>query len=94
MLVVLCCVLAAFCVVFCVRLTRDTPSIHNARICCRVGVDAKFDMVARLRQEFIRIRKGKEGDREAILLALLMRTFKTRVIVFIAKKTHAHRYAL
>ena len=44
-----------------------------------------------LHQEFVRIRREHEGDREAILLALCTRTFKTRCIVFAREKRRAHR---
>ncbi len=40
----------------------------------------------RLIQEFIRVRASREGDREAMLLSLLSRTFKTKVIVFFDTK--------
>jgi len=46
---------------------------------------------ATLNQEFVRIRKEHEGDREAILLSLCTRSFHTRVIVFTREKRRAHR---
>mmetsp|Transcript_27393 Transcript_27393/g.57678 ORF Transcript_27393/g.57678 Transcript_27393/m.57678 type:complete len:962 (-) Transcript_27393:1336-4221(-) len=60
------------------------------------GVDAAsnngVEVAPRLEQEFIRIRAGNEGvNREGMLLALLTRTFKTRVIVFFDTKSAAHR---
>ncbi|CAM9364043.1 unnamed protein product, partial [Ectocarpus sp. 4 AP-2014] len=45
----------------------------------------------RLVQEFVRIRQSREQDREAILLSLLTRTFKTKTIVFFDTKSLAHR---
>ncbi|CBJ29130.1 DEAD box helicase [Ectocarpus siliculosus] len=45
----------------------------------------------RLVQEFVRIRQSREQDREAILLSLLTRTFKTKTIVFFDTKILAHR---
>eukprot|EP00752_Nemacystus_decipiens_P008413 g7522.t1 len=45
----------------------------------------------RLVQEFVRIRQSREQDREAILLSLLSRTFKTKAIVFFDTKVLAHR---
>ncbi|CAM9971228.1 unnamed protein product [Scytosiphon promiscuus] len=45
----------------------------------------------RLVQEFVRIRQSREQDREAILLSLLSRTFKTKTIVFFDTKVLAHR---
>jgi ATP-dependent RNA helicase DDX27 len=61
------------------------------------GVDAipstaGVEVAPRLEQEFIRIRPGNEGvNREGMLLALLTRTFKSRVIVFFDTKSAAHR---
>ncbi|CAF5122768.1 unnamed protein product, partial [Rotaria magnacalcarata] len=40
---------------------------------------------------FIRIREHREGDREAIIAALLTRTFHDRVIVFAQTKKQCHR---
>ncbi|XP_064456023.1 probable ATP-dependent RNA helicase DDX27 [Ornithodoros turicata] len=49
------------------------------------------DVALNLRQEFIRIRQHKEGDREAILAALVSRNFKENTIVFVQTKKLAHR---
>jgi len=45
----------------------------------RISADPLFDMAKHLVQEFVRIRPNREDDREAILLALCTRTFKTNV---------------
>ncbi|TGZ47830.1 hypothetical protein CRM22_011017 [Opisthorchis felineus] len=45
----------------------------------------------RLQQEFIRIRPHREEDRAAILVALLVRTFSKRTIVFLPTKKECHR---
>ncbi|KAG6617025.1 DEAD/DEAH box RNA helicase [Phytophthora cinnamomi] len=57
----------------------------------RISTDPLFDMAKHLVQEFVRIRPNREDDREAILLALCTRTFRTNTIVFMETKTHAHR---
>ena len=50
------------------------------------------EVANRLEQEFVRVRSGNEGvKREAMLLSLLTRTFKSRVIVFFDTKAEAHR---
>jgi ATP-dependent RNA helicase DDX27 len=53
---------------------------------------AGVEVAHRLEQEFIRIRPGNEGvNREGMLLALLTRTFKSRVICFFDTKSMCHR---
>ena len=49
-------------------------------------------VAARLVQEFVRVRKPEE--RESMLLALVCRSFTTRVIVFFETKREAHRFFL
>jgi ATP-dependent RNA helicase DDX27 len=51
-----------------------------------------LEVAPRLEQEFVRIRAGNEGThREAMLLALLTRTYTDRVICFFDTKAAAHR---
>ncbi|XP_051174595.1 probable ATP-dependent RNA helicase DDX27 [Leptopilina boulardi] len=57
----------------------------------KVFVDSNQDVAFNLRQEFIRIRKERERDREAILAALICRTFHDHTMVFVQTKTQAHR---
>lgn len=57
----------------------------------RIFVDSNQDVAFNLRQEFVRIRSNKEGDREAILAALVRRTFRERCIIFVQTKKQAHR---
>jgi ATP-dependent RNA helicase DDX27 len=50
------------------------------------------EVAPRLEQEFVRVRAGNEGvNRQAMLLALLSRTFTKHVIVFFDTKAAAHR---
>lgn len=55
----------------------------------RLFVDSNKDVAFNLRQEFVRIRS--ENDRETILIALVLRTFHKRCIVFVQTKKLAHR---
>ncbi|KAK6627160.1 putative ATP-dependent RNA helicase ddx27 [Polyplax serrata] len=57
----------------------------------KIFVDSNQSVTFNLRQEFIRIRKGREGEREAILAALVCRTFRTNCIIFVTTKSQAHR---
>lgn len=57
----------------------------------RVFVNNNQTVAFNLRQEFIRIREGKEGDREPILAALICRTFHDHCMVFVQTKKTAHR---
>uniref|UniRef100_A0A7S2ZS36 ATP-dependent RNA helicase n=1 Tax=Rhodosorus marinus TaxID=101924 RepID=A0A7S2ZS36_9RHOD len=60
----------------------------------RVSVDSKFDVAEKLSQEFIRIRNKAEVYRDAVLLALVSRSFKTKTIVFFSQKHVAHRFRI
>ena len=57
----------------------------------KVFVNNNQTVAFNLRQEFIRIREDKEGDREAILSALICRTFHDHCMVFVQTKKTAHR---
>ena len=51
-----------------------------------------LEVAPRLEQEFIRVQSGNEGlNRQAMLLALLTRTFTHQVICFFDTKAAAHR---
>ena len=56
------------------------------------GAGKDLEVAPRLEQEFVRVRSGNEGvNREAMLLALLTRTFQSETIVFFDTKAKAHR---
>lgn len=56
------------------------------------GNSGEVEVANRLQQEFVRVRASNEGiNREAMLLALLTRTFTSRTIVFFDTKVDAHR---
>lgn len=57
----------------------------------RIFVNSNTDVAPFLRQEFIRVRENKEGDREAIVTALCCRSFLTNVLIFAQTKKQAHR---
>lgn len=57
----------------------------------RVFVNSNTDVAPFLRQEFVRIRPNREGDREAVVCALLTRTFQDHVMLFTQTKKQAHR---
>nr|XP_060627767.1 probable ATP-dependent RNA helicase DDX27 [Anolis sagrei ordinatus] len=57
----------------------------------RIFVNSNTDVAPFLRQEFVRIRPSREGDREAIVAALLTRTFADHVMLFTQTKKQAHR---
>lgn len=74
----------------------------------RVKIDAYESVVDNLQQEFIRIRdsgaasrrgdkkEDKEGDREreAIILALVKRSFQSKTIIFMQSKLQCHRMSI
>ncbi|XP_053171356.1 probable ATP-dependent RNA helicase DDX27 isoform X2 [Scomber japonicus] len=57
----------------------------------RIFVNSNTDVAPYLRQEFIRIRQNREGDREAVVAALLTRTFQDHVMCFTQTRKQAHR---
>ncbi|XP_038068012.1 probable ATP-dependent RNA helicase DDX27 [Patiria miniata] len=57
----------------------------------KLFVNENTDVAYNLRQEFIRVRPNREGDREAIVAALCSRTFHDHCIMFVQTKVQAHR---
>ncbi|XP_014251381.1 probable ATP-dependent RNA helicase DDX27 [Cimex lectularius] len=57
----------------------------------KVFVNDNRTVAENLRQEFIKIRKDREGDREVILASLMCRTFRDHAMVFVQTKKQAHR---
>uniref|UniRef100_A0A182IY42 RNA helicase n=1 Tax=Anopheles atroparvus TaxID=41427 RepID=A0A182IY42_ANOAO len=57
----------------------------------KIFVNNNQTVAFNLRQEFIRVREGREADREAILAALVCRTFHDHCMVFVQTKRTAHR---
>ncbi|QQP56602.1 Putative ATP-dependent RNA helicase DDX27 [Caligus rogercresseyi] len=57
----------------------------------KIFVDSNKVVAWNLRQEFVRIRANREGDREAILATLVCRTFRDHCIIFIQTKVQCHR---
>ncbi|XP_045473248.1 probable ATP-dependent RNA helicase DDX27 [Harmonia axyridis] len=57
----------------------------------RLFVDSNTQVAFNLRQEFVKIRSEKEGDREPILAALVCRIFREHTMIFVQTKKQAHR---
>ncbi|XP_052060611.1 probable ATP-dependent RNA helicase DDX27 [Mytilus californianus] len=57
----------------------------------KIFINQSTDTALGLRQEFVRIRANREGEREAIIAGLVARTFRDHCIVFIQTKKQAHR---
>lgn len=73
----------------------DTLVKLSLRKPVRITTDPLYDMAGKLVQEFIRIRPGRESDREAIVLSLMVRSFAGGgVLVFTTNRRNAHRLAI
>ncbi|KAL2632017.1 hypothetical protein R1flu_016703 [Riccia fluitans] len=57
----------------------------------RLSADPKTQRPSTLTEEVVKIRPNMEGDKEAVLLALCTRSFKSKVIIFSGTKVEAHR---
>ncbi|KAL5223961.1 hypothetical protein ABZP36_010600 [Zizania latifolia] len=57
----------------------------------RLEADPSLKRPATLTEEVVRIRRTREANQEAVLLALCLKTFKDKVIIFSGTKQSAHR---
>jgi len=57
-------------------------------------VDASLDVAKNLSQEFVKLKSLHEANKDAVLLALINRTYTSRVIVFFKHKVTAHRFRI
>uniref|UniRef100_A0A158QP43 ATP-dependent RNA helicase DDX27 n=1 Tax=Haemonchus placei TaxID=6290 RepID=A0A158QP43_HAEPC len=57
----------------------------------KIFINENTETALKLRQEFIRIRAGRETDREAIVSALVTRTFQENTIIFVRMKKDCQR---
>ncbi|KAK3006135.1 hypothetical protein RJ639_017056 [Escallonia herrerae] len=57
----------------------------------RLSADPSTKRPASLTEEVVRIRRTREGNQEAVLLALCSKTFTSKVIIFSGTKQAAHR---
>ncbi|KAK6729437.1 hypothetical protein RB195_006471 [Necator americanus] len=57
----------------------------------KIFINENTETALKLRQEFIRIRPGREVDREAIISALVTRTFQENTIIFVKMKKDCQR---
>eukprot|EP00172_Hildenbrandia_rubra_P001677 Plantae.Rhodophyta-Hildenbrandia_rubra.ctg2247.p1 GENE.Plantae.Rhodophyta-Hildenbrandia_rubra.ctg2247~~Plantae.Rhodophyta-Hildenbrandia_rubra.ctg2247.p1 ORF type:complete len:659 (-),score=162.08 Plantae.Rhodophyta-Hildenbrandia_rubra.ctg2247:1322-3298(-) len=59
-----------------------------------IKVDPMFNVAETLTQEFVKIRPSMEMSKDAVLLSLVTRSFKTKTIVFFRQKVDAHRFKI
>ena len=57
----------------------------------RIRVNQNLEVAKNLTEEFVRVRTGREGDREGMVVALCARSFTRGVLVFFDHKAQAHR---
>ncbi|KAK5648702.1 hypothetical protein RI129_003594 [Pyrocoelia pectoralis] len=78
---------------FSATMTEEVRDLVNISLKnpARIFVDSNKNVAFNLRQEFIRIRSNNEIDREAILAALVCRTFRDHCMIFVQTKKQAHR---
>lgn len=59
-----------------------------------LAVDPVLDVASTLQQEFVKLKPAFETSKDAVLLALVNRTFKSRTIIFFRQKITAHRFKI
>ncbi|XP_014274809.1 probable ATP-dependent RNA helicase DDX27 [Halyomorpha halys] len=82
-----CCSRTRQCLLFSATMTEGVEEL--ATVCLNRPIKLGVDTSNALKQEFVRIRN--EGDREAILAALVCRTFRENTMVFVQTRKQAHR---
>lgn len=75
------------CLLFSATMTEGVEDL--AAVCLNRPIKLGVNTSNALKQEFVRVRN--EGDREALLAALVCRTFRENTIVFVQTRKQAHR---
>lgn len=78
---------------FSATMTEEVDELINLSLNkpLRLSADPSTKRPATLTEEVVRIRRMREGNHEAVLLALCIKTFTSKVIVFSGTKQAAHR---
>ncbi|TMW99398.1 hypothetical protein EJD97_002647 [Solanum chilense] len=78
---------------FSATMTEEVDELINLSLNkpLRLSADPSTKRPATLTEEVVRIRRMREGNHEAVLLALCTKTFTSKVIVFSGTKQAAHR---
>lgn len=59
-----------------------------------LAVDPVFDVANTLSQEFVKLKPSFEASKDAVLFALVTRTYKAKTIIFFRQKITAHRFKI
>lgn len=65
-----------------------TMSLRNP---VRLSADPKTQRPGTLVEEVVKLKPSQEADKQALLLALCTRNFRSKTIIFSATKSEAHR---